>query len=165
MDQTQKGQHIFDFAGVVEAHAAHQAVRRAGAHERVLNGAGLRVGAVQNAEIVQRYALGLVQALNLAQHVQRFILLVVRLVHGDGRASVVVRPEALLFAQLVCRDDRARDLQNGAGRAVVLLQDDDFQIRKVVLEMQNIANIGASPGINGLVFVADDAQVAAFFGE
>jgi len=50
----------------------------------------LGVGAVQNPEIVQWNVLGAVQALDLAQNIERLILFVVRLVDGDRRAGVVV---------------------------------------------------------------------------
>src|SRR5258708_23943634 len=165
VNQAQVGQHVFDFTTLVEPHAAYQAVGRTGAHKLILEGSGLSVGAVQNPEIVQWDALRAVQALDLAQNIERFVLFVIRLMDSYRRARVVVGPERLLFAQFIRRDDGARDLQNGAGRAIVLFEHDDLEIGKVVLEVQNVANIGAAPGINRLVFVADNAQITAFFGQ
>ena len=50
--------------------------------------------------------------------------------------------------------------QDRAGRAVVLLQHDDLEVGKVVLEVEDVPDVGRPPGIDRLVLVADDAQVA-----
>ena len=93
-------------------------------------------------EMAERNVLTPVQPLDLAQDVQRLVLLVVRLVYGDGQTLVIVRPQILLFAHLVRGDHGARYLENGARGPIVLLQHHNFQIRKVILEVEDVPYIG-----------------------
>ncbi len=53
-------------------------------------------------------------------------------------------------------------LENHLGGAVVLLQQDDLGVGIVLLEAEDIAQVGGAPGIYRLVGVADDAHVAVF---
>jgi hypothetical protein len=48
-----------------------------------------------------------------------------------------------------------------AGRAVILFEPDDLGARKVLFEAKDVRDLGAAPRIDGLVVVADAAQVAA----
>ena len=52
-----------------------------------------------------------------------------------------------------------------AGRAVILFEPDDLRAGKVLLEAQDVGDLGAAPRIDRLVVVADAAQVAARLGE
>ena len=49
--------------------------------------------------------------------------------------------------------------------AVIFFQANDFRVREIVREAFQIAGAGAAPGVDGLVFVADDADVLARAGE
>ena len=44
-------------------------------------------------------------------------------------------------------------------RTIILLQADNLCFGKIFLELQNVADVRASPGINRLVLVADGADV------
>jgi len=100
------------------------------------------------------------QAFDLLDDEERLILLIVRLVDDDGATGAVFRPEVLLLALLVERDDGMRGVEDRLRRAVVLVEDDDAGVGEIVLEVEDVANVGAAPGVNGLVRVADDADVA-----
>src|SRR5581483_2893675 len=56
-------------------------------------------------------------------------------------------------------------VQDVLRRAVVLLQSDDSRFRKIVFELENITDIGATPGIDGLVFIANGTNVVTCAGE
>jgi hypothetical protein len=45
------------------------------------------------------------------------------------------------------------------GGTVVLLQRDDFGLRKVLLKIENISHLCASPAIDGLVIVSDHTDI------
>ena len=51
------------------------------------------------------------------------------------------------------------------GRAVVLFEPDDLRAGEILLEAQDVGDLGAAPGVDRLVVVADAAQVAARLGE
>ena len=64
------------------------------------------------------------------------------------------------LAVRVAVDDRHGGIQDGLGGAVVLLQQDHLGIGVIFLEAQQVAVIGAAPGVDGLVGVADHEDVA-----
>lgn len=55
--------------------------------------------------------------------------------------------------------------QDMARGAVVLLQLDGLAVFKVLLEVQDIGDVGATPAINGLVVVAYDHEVLVLGGQ
>ena len=51
------------------------------------------------------------------------------------------------------------------GRAVVLFEADDLRAGEILFEAEDVGDLGAAPGIDRLVVVADAAEVAARLGE
>src|SRR6185369_16993390 len=94
---------------------------------------------------------------------QRLVFGVVTPVQADQVAGVGFGPQLLPLARLVVLHHGARRRQNVLGRAVILLQADRFSVGIVVLEIQDILDIGAAPAINRLVFIADYADIAMLF--
>ena len=68
-----------------------------------------------------------------------------------------------VLAARVVLDDVARGLDDRLGRAVILLEFDRVHAllaRVVLLELQDVADVRAAPLVDGLVLVADHADVA-----
>ena len=57
-------------------------------------------------------------------------------------------------------DQLIGDGQDRFGRAVILLEADDLGVWVISLEIQDVGDVGAAPGVDGLVGIADDADVA-----
>ena len=53
-------------------------------------------------------------------------------------------------------------IQNCLCRTIVLLKPYDLGTGKVLLEIQNIANISSSPAVNALIIVSNDTYVPMF---
>ena len=77
-----------------------------------------------------------------------------------GAPPVSPGPQLFLDPALVGRDHAAGRVENSLCRAVVLLQHDDLGLGEVGLEALQVADVRAAPGVDRLVGVADDAQVA-----
>ena len=56
-------------------------------------------------------------------------------------------------------------VENFLARAVVLLDAQDARAGKILGKAQDVADIGAAPAVDGLVFVADDAEIGIFAGQ
>ena len=69
-------------------------------------------------------------------------MLVVELGDHDRLAPPRVRPEVLLLLLGVVRDDRVRGIQDRPGRAVVLLELHDLGPLEVMLELEDVPNVG-----------------------
>src|SRR5690606_378112 len=53
--------------------------------------------------------------------------------------------------------------QNMRGRTIIALKLDDHSARKILVEAQNIVHFGAAPTINGLIVIADAAEINFVF--
>ena len=87
-------------------------------------------------------------------------MLVVPLADHDGDSLPVLRPQLLLYPLRVGGDEARCRVEDGLRRAVVLLQRNNLGLRVVGLEAQDVADVCVTPGVYGLVRVADDTQIA-----
>ena len=86
-------------------------------------------------------------------------MLVLGLEHAHRLALAELRPEPLLLALAVVLDHRVGGVQDRVRRAVVLLERDHARAGEVALELEDVADVGASEAIDRLVRVADHHQV------
>ena len=137
-------QRVLDLAPGVEPRPADELVADAVAEERFLDRAGLGVHPVHDRDVAgPEPGVGLVvvraagqgaaatadQALDLAGDPLGLLLLVVGLEALDLDAAGVLRPELLVLARAVARDDRVGGVEDQLRRAVVLLELDDRRLR------------------------------------
>src|SRR4029077_20094626 len=84
---------------------------------------------------------------------------------SPGAGAPALFPELVVGAQrlaepaFVVGDDVRGGAEDVAGRAVIALQPDHLGAGKVVLEAQNVVDLGAAPTVDRLVVVADAADV------
>jgi hypothetical protein len=62
-------------------------------------------------------------------------------------------------------DDLVRGLEDLAGRAVVRFEANDLGAVEVLVEGEDLRDVGAAPTVDRLIVVADDAQVSMFAGD
>ena len=157
-DQLQVGEGVLDLLALVEANAADDLVGDALAHQRVFDGARLGVGAVEDRH--HRVEVGRPRLLDRARDEVRLFELVVAAEIDDACAALLIGPEPLVLAVAVLADHRRRGVEDDLGRAVVLLELHDRRLGKVVLEVEDVLQIGAAPLVDRLVGIADDREVA-----
>src|SRR5439155_21919505 len=88
------------------------------------------------------------ESLNLLDDEERLVLLVVGLVDDYGATAGVFGPEVLLLTLLIKGDYAVRGVVDGLGRAIVLVEDDYPGVREVVLEVEDVADVRAAPGVD-----------------
>ena len=164
VDGAQVGDGVLDLAAVVEAGAADDLVGLAGAHEGLFEGAGLGVGAVEDGDVAGAHAVLVGQAVDLLADPAGLVVLGVGDVTGDGGAVSGGGPQVLLAPAAVAGDDGVRGREDVLGGAVVLLQQDGAGRGVVLLELLDVADGGAAEGVDGLVGVADDGELARWQG-
>ena len=76
-----------------------------------------------------------------------------------------VGPEGLAEAAFVGGDDAGGGGEDVRGGAVVLLEADHLRAGEVLLEAEDVADLGAAPAVDRLVVVADAADVVVGAGE
>ena len=92
-------------------------------------------------------------------------MLVAELGELDQLAALDVGPELLRPPLAVALDDRVGGREDGLGGAVVLLELHHLGLGEVVLEVEDVADVGVAEAVDRLVLVADDHQVAVLCGE
>ena len=162
--QREVAERVLDLGALVEAGAADHLVADAVADERVLQHAALGVGAVEDRHVVARAAAVHV-ALDLAGHEARLGVLVLELAQVHRLALAGVGPEVLGLLGAVVGDQRVGGVEHRLGGAVVLLELDDGGVGEVVLELEDVADVGAAEGVDRLRVVADHRQVAVLVGQ
>jgi hypothetical protein len=86
-------------------------------------------------------------------------------VAADRLAARRSRSTASWACGRVVGDDRVGGHEDRRRRAVVLLELDDGRLRVVVLELEDVADVGATPRVDRLVVVAHHHEVAVLGGE
>ena len=160
VDDAQIGQRIADFSALVEARAADDAIGHAERHEPVFDFAHLGGDAHQDRDLGERMLLG-VQRLDLLADEAGLLLGIPGAGDRDFFARLVFRPKRLAEAALVLGDEAGGGREDVAGGAVVALEPDHRRAGKIVLEAEDVVDLGAAPAIDRLVVVADAAQVLA----
>ena len=149
---------------LVEAHAADDRVRACRYRsQRLFEHARLGVGAVEDRESPRRAplrerhrdALRRRTALRRARRGPKKRI---------GSPPPALGPELLVLRVAVVRDHGDGACEDRLRRAVVALERDDLGRGEVVLEVEDVADLGAAPAVDRLVVVADDAEVAALAG-
>ena len=155
----QVGQRVAHLAPLVEAHPTDDLVGLAGADEHLLEDARLGVGAVEDGH-VRGLATRVDELVDLLADEAGLVVLVVGDVADDPLAVAGLGPQALVLAAGVVGDDRVGGGQDGLGRAVVLLEHDRRRVGEVLLEVHDVADVGAAERVDRLVGVTDDHQLA-----
>ena len=128
-------------------------------HQRLFHRARHIVRAVKDGHIPQRHA-AIMQPLHLARHPLRLRLLRVGKVADDLLARGLRREQVLFDAVAVFCDQRVRRRQNLRRGTVVFHHHDGLHVWKDLVEIQQILDVRAAPGVDRLVRVAHDEEVA-----
>ena len=105
------------------------------------------------------------QLFDLAGNPAALVALVARLEGLDLLAVALRRKQALVLALRVVAHHGVGGAQDMARGAIVLLQLNGLAVFKVLLKVQDIGDVGATPAVNGLVIVAHDHEVLVLSGQ
>ena len=159
-DEAEIGHGVADFEALVEARAADDAVVEAERDEAVFELAHLEGGAHEDRHVVQEM-LAALELLDLLADGAGFLLGIpggVNL-HLDVVGIGAVGEERLAEAAFVVGDQVGGGAEDVLGRAIVALELDDLGAGEILLEAQDVVDLGAAPAIDRLVVVADAADV------
>ena len=164
MHDAQIGDGVADLGALVEARPADHPVRQSEIDEALLERAGLKPGAHQNRDVVERTPVALL-GLDLLADEARLLLVVPQGRDAHARARLALGPQGLAQARAIAGDQARGGAQNVPGRAIVALEADHLGARKILLEAQDVADLGAAPAVDRLVVVPDAGDVPVALGE
>ena len=164
-EQAEVGDRVLDLRPLVELGPADHLVGKLEAHQRVLQHPAHRVGPIEDRDLGALHPLLLGEAADLAGHPARLLVLVGQLGELHRLAVGAFGPEPLGPALAIALDHRVGGGEDRLGGAVVLLQLDHRGVGEVVLEIEDVADVGVAEAVDRLIVVADHHQVAVLGGE
>ncbi len=158
------GDGVLDLGALVEARAADDPIGQPRRHEPVLEGAHLEGGAHEDRDLVQGMSRR-AEALDRLADPARLLLVVPDAGDRHFRAELAVGEERLAEPATIAGDEPRRRRENVARGPVVALEADDAGAGEVVLEAQDVVDLGPAPAVDRLVVVAHAADVGRALGE
>ncbi len=153
------GEDVADFAAVVEALCADHAVGDFSFAEGEFEFAALAVGAEEDGEVLPFAADGAFFDEEFFGDEFGFLVIAGHGDDADGIAAFAGGAEDFFAATDVVANEAVGGVEDGVGRAVVFLEADDLGIGEEFLELEDVCDFGAAPAVDGLVVIADDADV------
>src|SRR6266436_7743962 len=157
-DAAQIGERVADFGALIETQAPDHPHGQPEGEETILELAHLKRRAHQDGDLVERMAVAL-QVFDLLADDAGLLLGVPGGGHRHLLAGLALRTQRLAEPAFVVSDEMRGCGENMGGRAIVALQADHLGSGEVLLEAQDVVDLGAAPAIDRLVVVADAADV------
>ena len=160
--QPQPGAEVLDLGPVEEALSARDLVRDLRPAQRGFQRTRLVVGTVQDREVLERLVLVAgAQTLDACHRALGFVVFLVTGTHAHRLALAEFAPERLREQLGVRADHVVGRAQDGAGRAVVLLELDHAQLGVVLRQFLQVVERRATPAVDRLVVIAHRGEAAA----
>ena len=163
-DQAQIGQRVLDFGALEKAQPAIHPIRQAGAEQRVLKRARLRVAAIEQRNLGAGMTIA-GQRADFLDNEARLVAIGPGFMHANRLATAGFGPQVLAQPRGIVLDDGIGGVEDIAVRAVVLLQPDQVRHFELALEIAHVADVGAAKAVDGLVVVADGKHRRACAGQ
>ena len=159
------GEEILDLPPVEEALAADQMVAHSGRAQGGFNGTRLLVRPEKDGTIAPLRFVRQPLELDLRHNFAGFIFICIVSLNLDFGPGAIAGPQGFPTTADVVLDDGVGRIENIRGAPIILLQLDDLDLGKMLLQVQQIGHLRSAPAVNALVIIADDAKVAMFLGE
>src|SRR5262249_30428099 len=157
MDNAQIGERVADFLALVEARAANHAIGQTERDKAILELAHLERGAYQNGDLVERMRVAMpviaLELLDLLTDGARLFLGIPAGGDLDLLAGHILSAQRLAEPALVVGDEMRGGGEDVAGGTVIALEPDDAGAGKIVLEAQDVVDLGPAPAVDRLVVI------------
>ena len=154
LDQPQISDCVADLGSLVEAEAADDLVGEPDRDEALFELARLELGSNEDCGFIEAEAIAM-QAFDLVADPARLFRAIP---DADGPHFLTIAglgPQGLAEAASVMGDKSIGSGKDVRCRAVILLEADDLRAGEILFEAQDVRDLGASPGVDRLIIVAD----------
>ena len=165
VDDLHIGQNVLDLLPGVEVDPAHDLIRDIFLNEFFLENPGLGVGPVEDGVLAEAVLLLPGLAFDVIRDVLGLFIGGVKKLESNLVPGPVLGPEGFRLSSGVMTDYIVCRIEDCFCRTIILLQADDSRVGEVVLEVQDVLYIGPAELVDGLIIVADDAEVVSSPGQ
>jgi hypothetical protein len=74
-------------------------------------------------------------------------------------------PQDFVVTDFIEFNQRVGHLNDRGGRAVVVFQPNNFRIRPIFTKRENVLHFRSTPTVDGLIIIANHAQISVFTGQ
>lgn len=153
------GHQVTGFAAIEEGGGADEDVGDFLASEFSFENARLFVGAEEDGDVVGGDLEFLNEVVNVADDLFGLLLIIGEGGEADGVGGDFVGDEFLVMASAIVADEGVGEVEDLVGAAVVVFQTNDLGAGENVLEVEDVFQLCSAPAVDGLVVVADDAEI------
>ena len=164
-EDLQIGEKIADFRPVKETLATNQMVTDAGRAKRGFKRTRLHIRPEQNGVVQPGDPVCAARKFNLFDQVARFIIVIGVGAQNNLVTPAFARPELFGAAAHIVFDDGVGGIKDDVCRAVILFELDDFHLREMFFQVEQVADFSTAPAVNTLVVVAHHAEIPVLGGE
>ena len=158
-DDAEIGQKVLDFFAVVERQSAVYFIRYVLLTQRFFHRTRLGIGAVEDGEALVGQMTRHLVLEDAVGHHGAFLGVAVGVDEADEFARFLVAPHLFLDLVFVVGDDGIRGVDDVLGGAVVLFQPNQLIVGVVVLEVEDVLDVGPTEGVDALCVVAHHADM------
>ena len=152
------GNNILDFLALVKRQTAIDAVWNTLLAHLFLEGTALCVGAIQDGEVRVLSALLTPNALDVVAHNHCFLLVTIGRLQRKALTLLILAEDILANLSLVLTNQAVGSLHNELCGAVVLLQFEESRVLVLLLEVEDVVDVGATERVDALSIVAYDTD-------
>ena len=155
------GHGITDFLPFIKPRTTHHAIGNTKRDQAFFKSAGLETSADQNGDLTQTLTRTS-RGFNAFSHHARFFFAVP---DRDNAHLLPIRigtagPECFAKPPGIMRNQAGSSGQNGAGGTVIGFKPHHLRAGEILFKPQDVFNLRPAPGIDGLVIIADAADIA-----
>ena len=147
------GYHVLDFLALIEAQTAIDAVRNTVFAHLFLKGTALRVGTIEDGKVGEFSMLLPTNALNVVADNHSLLLVAIGRFQGQALALLVLAEDVLSDLSFVLANKTVCRLHDELRRAIVLLQLEELCVLILLLEVQNVIDVGTTEAVDALRIV------------
>ena len=122
-------------------------------------GTRLLVGAEQDGAILPGNPVRQPFEFDLSDQFPRLVLVVIVRLELDFGPVTLVGPQGFPAPPRIILDDGIGGVEDGGRAAIILLQLDDFDLRKMLFQIEQVGDFRPAPAINALVIITHHAKV------
>ena len=158
--QAEIGQRIANLFAIEKRHTSNEHVGKFGFPQFRLECSRLLIRAKQDCDIPWVDRRILESSSYHGDHFGRLLSFIGKLQNLGLLPHPATCPQDFVVPLRIKDDQPIRHFNNGPARTIIVLETDHFCIRPVTRESQNMLHFSASPAIDGLVVVANHAEVS-----
>ena len=151
--------NVTDFLTAIELCSTNHSIRNIRLEQSFFNGTRLGIGTVKNRKILVKEVLASTKFIDGFSNKDSLVLFIISTIVDNLFPIRILSPEILRTTIFIVFDNVISSLEDGLGRTVIFLQQNNFCFRIILLKIQDILHISTTPTVDRLVSIPYYADI------